>query len=74
MEDINLNPAPIQRNEFDVAVELTMYVARATRLGKQKDIQDVFLSFYSLAKVLDETDPKKLMKYIPEDLRETIEG
>lgn len=71
-DNITLTPTPIQRNEFDVAIELAMYVARAQRLGKEEDVSDVFVRFYSLAKVLGATEPAKLIKYLPEELQNGI--
>lgn len=66
-EEIKIKPTPIQRNEFDVAMELmSMYLHTYDKVRTVETLQDVFIKFYATVKA---------MTYIhPEDLGEFIEN
>ena len=46
-ETIRVEPTPIQRNLFDVAVELTQLYFETKRPDSVTEIQEVYTEFYS---------------------------
>jgi hypothetical protein len=64
-EEIKVKPTPIQRNEFDVAMELTEYYLKYNRQDKTVDlIQDTFVKFYAMAKGVEMLGPSDLAKLV----------
>lgn len=64
-ETIKLEPT-MQRNEYDVAMELTRaYWANSRQSEKSaEEIQDTFAKFYAMAKGLSLMNPKDLSKLV----------
>jgi hypothetical protein len=54
-DNVNVNPTPIQRNQRDVAMELTkLYFDRQGREEFTIDkIKEVYINFYSVAKTIE---------------------
>lgn len=67
------NPTPIQRNTFDVAMELTMLSLRFTRITEESQISDRFLKYYSMVKTAESVNFTELEKYLPEDMKEIMQ-
>lgn len=70
--NIKVSSAPIQRNAFDVAVELTQLYKKSVRLDSVEVIQDTFLKFYAVAKIAEVYDCNNLIEYLPEDFKKII--
>ena len=68
MSDLNVKPTPIQRNKFDVAMELTqLYIDRIAVEGIE-DIEKAFARFYALAVFCERSSPTELQKLLSEEL------
>ncbi|MHB8062140.1 MAG: hypothetical protein ACYDG2_05805 [Ruminiclostridium sp.] len=62
-DDIKINPNPIQRNAFDVAVELTELYRSYHRFESVQDLQETFTKFYATAYVCKSCSAEKLLDY-----------
>ena len=49
-ETIKVEPTPIQRNLFDVAVELTKLYYENKPVGKVEEMKEVYLELYNMAR------------------------
>ncbi|WP_134705107.1 hypothetical protein [Ammoniphilus sp. YIM 78166] len=66
-EQIQVNPTPIQRNAFDVAIELTqLYTQRYS--FDQNELEQMFTKYYAIARVLERTHPNDLQNLVPKDI------
>lgn len=73
--DLKIRPTPIQRNELDVAMELTQLHFKELSIEGEDHIKKVFTEYYSLIKSLEYTafnDRKKLYEFLPEDIKKNM--
>lgn len=71
-ENIKVDPSPIQRNELDVAMELTqLYWNNSTNADIEK-IDSTFARFYAVAKTLRVKNYHDLQSLVPKELIELI--
>ncbi|MEG6521120.1 hypothetical protein [Desulfotomaculum sp. 1211_IL3151] len=67
------NATPIQRNAFDVAMELTMLSLRVTKISNESDIHERFLKYYSIVRTVETVNFTELERYLPEEMKEIIQ-
>lgn len=73
MSEVSVKPTPIQRNIYDVAVELVQL--HVQRLGVDgEDLTELYTKYFSLVAVLSPTDTYNLKKLVPEELMKKIES
>jgi hypothetical protein len=72
-DDINVKPTPIQRNKFDVAVELVEFSKPYISYDNIEDIQNAFAKFYAIAAACERTSHSKLKDSLPQDLKKFFE-
>lgn len=68
-EEIKVKPTPIQRNAFDVAMELTQIYIQRIGIDSAEDIEERFMKYYSIACVCSNTNPSRLLDFVPDDLK-----
>lgn len=73
-DNINVNPTPIQRNSFDVAIELFQEYAKTNDVSKVEDIQAVFLKLYATVEGARFVGTKRLQSFMPEELKEIMKN
>ncbi|MFC5466769.1 hypothetical protein [Lederbergia graminis] len=66
-EDIKVERVS-QRNEFDVAVDLTKLYLDEFTISDEEEIEKQFATFYALAVTLKNTDTYHLQKLVPEEI------
>lgn len=70
-EKIEVKPTPIQRNVFDVAMELTQLHFDKFGVDGDDCIKDKFAEHYALVTILKSTssnNKRRLEKFIPEEI------
>lgn len=68
-DKVEVDPTPIQRNAFDVAMELTdLYWKNSSEANIEK-IDSIFSRFYATARILQHTNIDTLRKYVSEDFK-----
>jgi len=70
-EQIKVKPTPIQRNSFDVAMELLQHHAKVEGLNAD-EIEMTFAKYYALAKYCDHARPGNLQSLLSEELLEKV--
>lgn len=68
-EEIKVKPTPIQRNAFDVAMELTEIYIQRIGIDSEEEIEERFMKYYSIASICGSTHPSKLLDFVPDDLK-----
>lgn len=68
MADLTVKPTPIQRNEFDVAIEL-LQLHQSKTATNAEDLPKVFAEYYSLARLLKSSHGETLKPFLPEDIK-----
>ena len=71
-DDTKVSPTPIQRNEFDVAMELLRLYSKTNMVRTGEEIEKAFMRFYSIAKSLNSMQFTSLVRYLPEDMQEIV--
>ncbi|WP_392454821.1 hypothetical protein ACF3OH_11975 [Chryseomicrobium aureum] len=72
--DVSVSPTPIQRNKFDVAVELTALEGTVFGFENHVDIEKAFAKYYSLATKLEaHRRSDNLVNFLSEDLKKHFE-
>lgn len=73
-DDVKVKPTPIQRNEFDVAIELTKLYYDSFSVDNKDEVAETFLKFYSVARGAHNTSiyPADLVEYMPESLQQIL--
>ena len=66
-DNVNVKPTPIQRNEFDVALELTQLELRMGVYASE-DLEEIFAKYYAIAKVLKNKRSEQLEALLSENL------
>ncbi|MGG3798975.1 hypothetical protein [Metabacillus fastidiosus] len=68
-ENIKVSPSPIQRNEYDVAIELVnLHVSKEPVSGDE--ISELFSRYYALAVGLKSISRSStILEFIPEEIR-----
>ena len=71
-DDMKIKPTPIQRNSFDVAVDLTKlyYKTAPTNETKADRIAEVFSMFFATAKLCDYS--ANLKELLPDNLKSIL--
>ncbi|MFC0271108.1 hypothetical protein ACFFIX_06540 [Metabacillus herbersteinensis] len=70
-ENITVSPTPIQRNAFDVAMELlTMHQQKS--VVEAEDISEIFAKYYTLANTLQKKSASDLKAFLPEEIRSKL--
>jgi hypothetical protein len=67
-DNIYVSPTPIQRNKFDVAVELTNLHSSRFGFTSEENIQEIFSQYYALARFLDNSSVADLKYLVNEDI------
>ncbi|GEM_PF-684383 len=67
----NVKLTSIQRNEFDVAVELTQLHCE-TNIVKPDDIKKIFAEYYSLARILNCASEDTLINFLSENVKNKL--
>lgn len=70
-ETVKVEPTPIQRNRFDVAMELTHLHCNRTSI-KVDEIQSIFAKYYALAEYCEHSDIVELQKLLSDDLLQKV--
>jgi len=73
-EQVKVSPAPIQRNDRDVAIELTKLHLRTNTVYEEKELANLYASFYALSANLSNGNSKRLLPLLNEDIKEKIKG
>lgn len=68
-DKVDVNPTPIQRNAFDVAMELTNLYMQNSRNANIEEVDKVFARFYATAKLLQHSNGDTLRKQISTDMK-----
>ena len=73
-DDIKIAPTPIQRNCFDVAVELTQLYCKSARIDEKARarIAETFSVFYATAKLCEYSS--NLTELLPDNLKNILAG
>ncbi|NOU63162.1 hypothetical protein GC096_03760 [Paenibacillus sp. LMG 31461] len=66
---VEVDPTPIQRNAFDVAMELTDLYWRNSANADIEKIDSIFARFYATAKILQSTNYDLLRKYATDEFQ-----
>lgn len=61
-----------QRNDRDVAVELTKIYCEQYVLSAEHEIEEQYAKFYALSTYLSNTDPQRLKSLLPEEILSKI--
>lgn len=72
-ENINVRPTPIQRNKFDVAIELTNLHLRTFGFTEE-EVEKTFTKYYSLVAVLERTHHNQLLQFLPDEIQSKIKS
>ena len=73
-EEVRVAPTPIQRNELDVAMELTeMYYKHNAFPESIEELRETYSKFFAVAKGLNNTSFTHLTDYMPNELKQIIE-
>jgi hypothetical protein len=67
----NVKLTSIQRNEFDVAVELTQLHCEVFNV-KPDDIKKIFAEYFSLARTLNYSSEDTLINFLSEDIKKKL--
>jgi hypothetical protein len=67
-DTVRVSPTPIQRNKFDVAVELTQLHFEQNINTTSNDIEGLFAKYYALAEYCEKVHLSKLQKLVPADI------
>ncbi|GAA4827889.1 hypothetical protein GCM10023310_00700 [Paenibacillus vulneris] len=67
-DKINVEPTPIQRNAFDVAMELTSLYWRNKQEADIEKLDSIFARFYSMARLLEYSNGDTLRKHLSNEL------
>lgn len=67
-ERISVSPTPIQRNKFDVAMELTKIHVGSFGFGDGKELETIFATYFALARYCERTEPELLRNLLSEEL------
>lgn len=70
--DIKVSPTPIQRNAFDVAVELTKMNFKTRDTTNPDEIAEVFVKFLAAAILFKGTDYNTLRDLLPDKLKNVL--
>lgn len=73
-EDIKVKPTPIQRNKYDVAVELTNLYYSAAPISSVDEIANTFLQFFATAEGAEFIYTKELLEFMPEKLAKLVKN
>ena len=69
-DKVTVQPTPIQRNRYDVAMELTkIHVNMKT---SDEDLSTVFSKYYALIQNLHNTDNHTLKQFLPEEIKSKL--
>jgi hypothetical protein len=70
-DEIKVVPTPIQRNENDVATELTMLYFRDKPVGSAEEIQTIFVKMFAAVGAAHAGPAVRtyLKNYLPEELK-----
>lgn len=73
-DKIKTTPTPIQRNCYDVAVELTqLYFQKSDKsVSLPDDISEIFAKFFAVATLCEVTSGKDLKKLLPDGLKDML--
>ncbi|OWV38185.1 hypothetical protein CE489_01560 [Bacillus spizizenii] len=69
MADISTSPNPIQRNQYDVAVELTQLHVEKYGVIDPDDIAEAYAKYYALAFTLHRDRGSHLAQFLPEEIK-----
>ncbi|MFD2681199.1 hypothetical protein [Bacillus seohaeanensis] len=69
-DTVKVDPNPIQRNKFDVAIELVNLHKRNFGLSSGKEIEELFAKYYALAKYLEDNSVDELESLIDQSIVE----
>ncbi|MFT9498036.1 hypothetical protein [Anaerosolibacter sp.] len=74
-DEIKVKQTPVQRNNHDVAVELTKMYFQTVSVDdiSIEYMQEVYLKFYATAKAAEYVGPINLKDYLPEQLKTVIQ-
>jgi hypothetical protein len=64
---VKTSPTPIQRNKFDVAIELTQLQRQLGGLSYSEDIEKTFAKYYALAILCENANYEQLLSFVSED-------
>ncbi|MFC0559664.1 hypothetical protein [Halalkalibacter alkalisediminis] len=70
-EQIKVNPTPIQRNSFDVAIELMNYHLSRKRT-EVEELEGLFAKYYALATYCESSSVTDLQNLLSDELIEKI--
>ncbi len=73
-EDIKVEPTPIQRNDRDVAVELTKLYYSTFGFKNADEIANTYLKFYATAAGASESDAIDLTDFMTKEFEELLLG
>ncbi|CAF1719554.1 hypothetical protein [Bacillus subtilis] len=72
MADVSTKPSPIQRNQYDVAVELTQLHVEKYGVSNPNDIADAYAKYYALAFILHRDRGSQLVTLLPEEIKSKL--
>jgi hypothetical protein len=70
-ENIKVDPTPIQRNKFDVTLELLDLHLRRSSVNADQ-LQELFAKYYALATYCENMSPENLQALLSEELLEKV--
>ncbi len=62
----------VQRNAYDVAVELTKLYCEEIQITNSDEIAEAYSKYYAIAAYLSRVDPGLLMNAIPSDILNSL--
>lgn len=68
--DINVKPSPIQRNNRDIAIELTKMYLKDFGIQSLEDMQEVYAKFYAVSTLMERKSYAELEELVSENLKQ----
>ena len=69
-EEIKVKPTPIQRNELDVAMELTQLYYGTHDINSIEEMQSTFVKFYASVGIAENMRFEGRLEFVPKELSE----
>lgn len=73
-EKIEVNPTPIQRNKFDVAMELLELHERNFGIKSEDEISNLFAKYYSAVQILSSPNVNTHKEFAPDSFKELLKN
>lgn len=73
-EKMIVEPAPVQRNVFDVAVELTIMHFEKIGYSSKEEFEKQYVRYFATAKCLNELSIKALSEFADDEVKKEVQA